>query len=86
MEKYHVSSLIQDFVFLSWKKGCIWCISLQVYNNITYPICLNLFYKYTQQSSGARCLVFWNESSSSTLMLCVCVSSEYSGETAVSVM
>ena len=25
-EKYHVSSLIQDFVFSSQKKGCIRCI------------------------------------------------------------
>ena len=32
MEKYHASSVIQDFVFLSRKKGCIRCISLQVYN------------------------------------------------------
>ena len=26
-EKYHVSSVIQDFVFSSLKKGCIRCIS-----------------------------------------------------------
>ena len=32
MEKYHTSSVIQDFVFLSQKRGCIRCISLQVYN------------------------------------------------------
>ena len=32
-EKYHVSSMIQDFVFLCWKKGSI---SLQVYNNTYY--------------------------------------------------
>ena len=32
-EKYHPSRVIQDFVFLSWKRGCIRCISLQVYNN-----------------------------------------------------
>ena len=31
MEKYHASSVIQDFVFLSRKKGCIRCISMQVY-------------------------------------------------------
>ena len=31
-EKYNVSSVIQDFVFLSRKKGCIGCISWQVYN------------------------------------------------------
>ena len=31
-EKYHPSSVIQDFVFLSRKSGCIRCISLQVYN------------------------------------------------------
>ena len=34
MEKYHVSSLIQDFVFSSKKMGCIRCISTQVYNKI----------------------------------------------------
>ena len=27
-EKYHASSVIQDFVFLSRKGGCISCISL----------------------------------------------------------
>ena len=32
MEKYHLSRVIQDFVFLSRKRGCIRCISLQVYN------------------------------------------------------
>ena len=32
MEKYHPSRVIQDFVFLSRKGGCIRCISLQVYN------------------------------------------------------
>ena len=32
MEKYHPSRVIQDFVFLSRKQGCIRCISLQVYN------------------------------------------------------
>ena len=31
-EKYHPSSVIQDFVFLSRKSSCIRCISLQVYN------------------------------------------------------
>ena len=30
--KYNPSSVIQDFVFLSQKGGCISCISLQVYN------------------------------------------------------
>ena len=35
-EKYHVSSLIQDFVFSSCKKGCIGCISWQVYNKIEF--------------------------------------------------
>ena len=34
MEKYHPSSVIQDFVFSSRKSSCIRCISLQVYNNI----------------------------------------------------
>ena len=36
MEKYHPSSMIQDFVFLSRKRCCIRCISLQVYNNFDY--------------------------------------------------
>ena len=31
-ENYDISSVIQDFVFLSRKKGCIGCISWQVYN------------------------------------------------------
>ena len=31
-EKYHPSRVIQDFEFLSQKRGCIRCISLQVYN------------------------------------------------------
>ena len=31
-EKYHPSRVIQNFVFLSRKRGCIRCISLQVYN------------------------------------------------------
>ena len=35
-EKYHPSWVIQDFVFLSRKRGCIMCISLQVYNNWVY--------------------------------------------------
>ena len=33
-EKYHVSSVIQDFEFPSHKKGCIGCISWQVYNKL----------------------------------------------------
>ena len=32
-KKYHPSRVIQDFVFMSRKRCCIWCISLQVYNN-----------------------------------------------------
>ena len=36
MEKYHVSSLKQDFVFSSRKIGCIRCISSQVYNKTYY--------------------------------------------------
>ena len=32
MKKYHPSRVIQDFVFLSRKRGCTRCISLQVYN------------------------------------------------------
>ena len=35
-EKYHPSRVIQDFVFLSQIRGCIRCISLQVYNNGNY--------------------------------------------------
>ena len=31
-EKYHVSRVIQDFVFSSCKTGCIGCISWQVSN------------------------------------------------------
>ena len=31
MEKYHVSSLIKDFVFYSRKMGCIRCISSHEY-------------------------------------------------------
>ena len=47
MEKYHFSSVIQDFVFLSRKKGCIMCISLQVYNKMYYffrvfTVCLDI--------------------------------------------
>ena len=37
-EKYHLSSVIQDFVFSSRKSGCIRFISLQVYNNVLYCI------------------------------------------------
>ena len=35
-EKYHISRVIQDFVFSSWKKGCIESISWQVYNKTLY--------------------------------------------------
>ena len=35
-EKYHVSSVIQDFVFLSRKMSRIGCISWQVYNKSKY--------------------------------------------------
>ena len=35
-EKYHPSRVIQDFVFLSRKRGCIRYISLQVYNKRLY--------------------------------------------------
>ena len=37
-ENYHTSSVIQDFVFLSWKRCCIRCISLKVYNEYNYLI------------------------------------------------
>ena len=37
-EKYHVSSLIQDFVFASRKMGCIRCVSSQVYNKRYYVL------------------------------------------------
>ena len=33
-EKYHPNRVIQDFVFLSPKRCCIRCISLQVYNKL----------------------------------------------------
>ena len=32
IEKFCPSRVIQDFVFLIGKRGCIRCISLQVYN------------------------------------------------------
>ena len=35
-EKYRPSRVIQDFVLLSRKMGCIRCISLQVYNKKRY--------------------------------------------------
>ena len=35
-EKYHPSSVIQDFVFSSRKSSCIRCITLQVYNKTIY--------------------------------------------------
>ena len=35
-EKYHASSVIQNFAILSWKKCCIRCISLQVFNKMKY--------------------------------------------------
>ena len=35
-EKHHPSRVIHDFVFLSQKRGCIRCISLQVYNKKVY--------------------------------------------------
>ena len=37
-EKYHPSRVIQDFVFLSLKMGCIRCISLKVYNKEEYHV------------------------------------------------
>ena len=42
--KYHPSRVIQDFVFLSRKRGCIRCISLQVYNKLIYITCLKSDY------------------------------------------
>ena len=47
-EKYHLSRVIQDFVFSSRKWGCIRCISLQVYNKNVYQlvmqtVCVYLF-------------------------------------------
>ena len=35
-EKYHLSSVIQNFIFSSRKSGCIRSISLQVYNKLCY--------------------------------------------------
>ena len=44
-EKYHVSSLIQGFVFFSRKMGCIRCISSQVYNKLNdHTAHINAFY------------------------------------------
>ena len=43
-EKYHPSRVIQDFLFLSWKRGCIRCISLQVYNKEKYDVS-NVFFR-----------------------------------------
>ena len=37
-EKYHASRVIQDFVFLSWRRCCISCMSFQVYNKKNYQI------------------------------------------------
>ena len=37
-EKYHVTSVIQVFVFSRRIKGCIGCISWQVYHKIGYGI------------------------------------------------
>ena len=37
-EKYPPSRVIQDIVYLSPKRGCINCISLQVYNKNWYQI------------------------------------------------
>ena len=42
-EKYHATIVIQDFVFSSWKWGCIKCISLQVYNKIDKPLVIYSF-------------------------------------------
>ena len=52
-EKYHASRVIQDFVLLSWKRGCIRCISLQVYDNIVYKT----FLYQTQALTRPRCAV-----------------------------
>ena len=41
-EKYHPSRVIQVFVFLSRKRGCIRCISLQVYNKCIYAKLLTI--------------------------------------------
>ena len=35
-EKCHASRVIQEFVFLSRKRGCIRCVSLQVYDKLKY--------------------------------------------------
>ena len=45
-EKYHFSCVIQDFVFLSLKKGSIRCISLPVYNNKLYLVNINAYIKF----------------------------------------
>ena len=49
-EKYHHSRVIQDFVFLSRKRGCIRCISLQVYTKFSYQttifVLISIPYRY----------------------------------------
>ena len=46
MEKYHSSSVIQDFVFSSRKSGCFRCILLQAYNKSQY-ICDSFVFSCT---------------------------------------
>ena len=50
-EKYNPSRVIQDFVFLNRKRGCIKCISLQVYNNTSY--CLMQVKSIAECSKGS---------------------------------
>ena len=47
-EKYHISSLTQDFVFCSRKMDCVMCISSLLYNkmeNLSSRLCLHLLAK-----------------------------------------
>ena len=50
-EKYLPSRVIQDFVFLSRKRGCIRCISLQGYNKDSYEIQIILKYLFSVKPS-----------------------------------
>ena len=45
-EKYHAISAIQDFVFLSRKRGCIRCISLQVYKKKALIKCMLIYSRF----------------------------------------
>ena len=58
MEKYHLSSMKQDFVFWCPKRGCIRCISLHVYNNKVYN---TVSYKNVCFSFGAYSIALFSQ-------------------------